>query len=73
MSDRHAQRMMQSAEVVSNLKTGPTGPLPTSERQARPLAKFPVDEQLAAWDEAVATAPAGKVTAKHVSEVVARP
>ena len=48
------------------------GSTPESERQARPLAKLPAEEQPAAWKEAVETAPEGKVTAKHVEAVVAK-
>jgi hypothetical protein len=48
-------------------------PMPSSERQARPLTKLKTAEaQREAWSEAVQTAPEGKVTAKHVEEVVKR-
>jgi hypothetical protein len=62
MSKRHANRLVASTEVVSNL--GPIGPTPTSESEARPLAKLPAVQQAAAWQEAVETAPQGKVTAR---------
>ena len=48
------------------------GILPRTESQARPLISLPPDEQIAAWQEAVETAPNGKVTAAHVAEVVER-
>jgi len=56
MSNRHANRLIESSEVVANL--GPMGPVPQSERQARPLAKLPAEEQAPAWKEAVETAEA---------------
>lgn len=71
MARAHAYRLMEAAEVTSNLS--PIGDiLPATESQARPLAKLPAEEQPAAWKEAVETAPEGKVTAKHVEAVVAK-
>lgn len=46
------------------------GTLPTSERQTRPLANLEPEMQREVWQEAVQTAPAGRVTAAHVQEVV---
>ena len=67
----HAYRLVEAAEVVDRLS--PTGDiLPVNERQARPLTQLPPDEQAEAWQEAVDTAPAGKVTAAHVADVVER-
>jgi len=39
MSDRHGRRLIDAAEVVDKIRevTGPMGPVPTSERQAREL------------------------------------
>jgi hypothetical protein len=55
ISKTHANRQIQAAGVFENLT--PMGvTAPETERQA--------------WTEAVATAPDGKVTAKHVEEVV---
>lgn len=68
---RHAYRLIDAATVVKNVSHG-THPAPDSERQARPLTQLPADEQRAAWQEAVETAPEGKVTARHVQAVVAR-
>lgn len=74
MSRVQAHRLVKSAEVASNLlPIGNTVPLPTTESQVRPLTAIPEPEQqAAAWQEAVATAPEGKVTAKHVAAVVAK-
>jgi len=65
---RHANRLVESAEVVHNV--GPIGPTPDNEAQARPLAKLKdPEEQRKAWERAVTTA-AGRVTAAHVEQVV---
>lgn len=67
----YANKMIAAAEVVTGLGTiVPT--LPQTESQARPLTSLPPTEQIAAWQEAVETAPNGKVTAAHVAEVVTR-
>ncbi len=67
----HAYRLIDSAEVVDNLS--PIGDiLPATESQARPLTRIEPEQQAAVWQEAVHTAPQGKVTAKHVEEVVAK-
>lgn len=42
------------------------------EGHLRPLTSLEPNEQIAAWQEAVETAPNGKVTAAHVAEVVER-
>jgi hypothetical protein len=42
------------------------------ERQLRPLAELPEGHRKEAWEEARATAPDGKVTAKHVQATVDR-
>lgn len=62
MGIRHAQRLMASAGVIEN--TRPTGRIPTTERQTRPLSKLPPKQQAEAWQEAVETAPNNKPTAK---------
>lgn len=66
----YARRQIEAAEVIKNVPMGTL--LPTSERQARPLTRLEPSEQIAAWQEAVETAPNGKVTAAHVTEVVER-
>lgn len=48
----------------------PVGTIP--EAQLRPLAALPEGERKEAWDEAVATAPEGKVTAGHVEATVSQ-
>lgn len=79
MSDRRARQLIATAEVASNLnnllnKTGTMVPVsvPTNERQARPLASLPPEQQADAWQEAVASAPEGRPTARQVEAVVDR-
>ena len=70
---QHATRLIRAAEVIRNIQSEPIGSLfPTTESQARPLTRLEPAEQVAAWQEAVETAPNGKVTAAHVAEVVER-
>lgn len=87
MTRRYANDLIQAHEVITNLspKGGtnlgtivpipsdltPIGVIPTKESQVRPLAKLAPDKQREAWQKAVDTAPAGKVTSKHVEKVVA--
>jgi len=70
MSRDYAYKLVTASEVVDNVDHGIQKP--TSERQARPLTALPPQQQQQAWKEAVETAPKGKVTAKHVAEVVER-
>lgn len=70
-SDNYALRLMRGAEVVSNLtETLPIGRvLPANEAQVRPLLGLTPDQQREAWQEAVETAPNGKITGGHVEQV----
>lgn len=74
MSQRHANRLVASVEVVQNL--GPMGPIPppASERQARPLTGLEPEQQREVWARAVETAPVDEkgqphITAAHVQRV----
>jgi len=68
-----ARQLCAAAEIVQGLKSKVrSGRLPTSERQVRPLLGLHPDQQEAIWSEAVATAPNGNVTSKHVAGIVAR-
>ena len=69
MSRFYAHRLIDGAKVVEML---PVGNRPSREYQVRPLTKLPPEQQAEAWEAAVDTAPGGKVTAKHVAEVVNR-
>lgn len=65
----HAHRLIESAAVVGNLL--PIGnTVPATESQARPLTALQPEQQREAWQQAVDTAPNGKVTAAHVESVV---
>lgn len=72
ISDRHARHLWSAAEVVGELAGRNFTVLPTAESQARPLTKLPREEWVPAWEEILGTAPAGKVTASHVEDVVQR-
>ncbi len=65
-------QFIHAAAVAENVRHGAQIEPPQNERQARPLTRLEPDEQIAAWQEAVETAPNGKVTAAHVAEVVER-
>jgi hypothetical protein len=65
----YANKMIAASEVMERL--GTIVPiLPTSEAQARPLTRLEPLQQAPAWQQAVETAPNGKVTAAHVEQVV---
>jgi hypothetical protein len=68
MSRRSAYQLIEAASVYENVRHG-AQILPANERQARPLAALPPEQQREAWAKAVSTAPSGKVTAVHVAQV----
>jgi hypothetical protein len=68
MSRTQGDRLIMAAKVVENLT--PIGVIPEHESQARHLAKLEEKEQVAAWKEALETAPESGVTAGHVKGVV---
>lgn len=71
MGKDYSNRLIKAYEVTSNIGNDDHGhQIPSSERQTRPLAKLPPEQQKEAWQRAVETAPNGKVTAKHVEKVV---
>lgn len=59
----------EKEEVLNDLKRS-TLQKPQNESQVRPLTKLPPEKQVKAWRKAVETAPDGKITAKHVQQVV---
>lgn len=72
MSANYAAKHIDAATTVDVIESCTNGTdLPKNERQVRPLTRLPESERAAAWKEAVATAPEGKVTAAHVEKVVA--
>lgn len=72
ISDRFARSLRSAADVVGLLQEKNISPLPATESQARPLTKMPREEWAPAWQEVVATAPQGRITASLVAEVVQR-
>ncbi len=69
MERNYANKLIAAAGVIENLGTM-VPILPATERQARPLAPLPPEQQREAWRVAVETAPGGKVTAAHVEATV---
>lgn len=67
-----SNQLIQAAEVVAGLDTV-VSTLPTSERQARELARLPVEQRAEVWEKAVDTAPkkngTPRVTTAHLREV----
>jgi hypothetical protein len=51
MSRIHAHRMIDAAQVAENLL--PTGNIPATERQLRPLASLEPEDQRTVWEQAV--------------------
>jgi hypothetical protein len=71
MAASRARQLISAAEVVRDVGSVTTVTL-LNEAQARPLAAVPPAERADVWQEAVATAPNGKMTAAHVADVVQR-
>jgi len=71
VSSQAAHNISQAHEVVPNGTACTPGEIqPTSEYQLRPLTRLEPDQQREAWEKAVKTAPAGKVTHRHVMNTV---
>ena len=68
MSKPRATQFIQASQIVENLVTIVT--IPANEAQARPLTRLEPEQQRAVWQEAVETAPDGRMTAMHVERVV---
>lgn len=70
---QRANQLIASADVVANLAEMTTIVVkPATENQARELIRLEPDKQRAAWKDVVDTAPKGKITAKHVKEIVTK-
>lgn len=65
MTRRNANRLVAASETISYL--GPMGPIPATERQARPLTKLEPELQREAWQETV-TRHGNNITAAKVEE-----
>ncbi len=71
LSERHMWRLHSANETQKNLLThGSVDSELVSERQLRPLTRLEPAEQVRVWEQVVATAPEGKITAAHVQAVV---
>jgi ParB family chromosome partitioning protein len=68
MNRGHANRLIQAAEVISNLD--PMGSKPTNERQTRELAALPPEAQVHAWSAVTEMLADEPVTAALVHDVV---
>jgi hypothetical protein len=64
-----AYQLIEAVEVKENVLTR-VNIEPSSEKQIRPLVKLTPEKQREAWQQAVATAQDGKVTAAHVYKIV---
>ncbi|MCG8351024.1 MAG: phage N-6-adenine-methyltransferase [Chloroflexales bacterium] len=67
--ENYLYRLLNAAEVEDHLLL-PMGKIP--ERHLRPLTPLTPDQQREVWAEAQATAPNGKMTARHVDATVQR-
>jgi ParB family chromosome partitioning protein len=70
MKRSYAYELIDAAGVVGNLSGIPDKPSAVSH--ARPLTRLEPEAQRIVWQQAVDTAPNGKVTAAHVQSVVER-
>ncbi|MBK8035336.1 MAG: hypothetical protein IPK17_38690 [Chloroflexi bacterium] len=71
LQNERARLLMRGAEAVDNIAATPTivGVLPANEAQVRPLIALTPDQQRAAWQTVVETAPNGKITGALVEQV----
>lgn len=71
-ADQTIYRLANAGEVAENIQTSPMGESAISERQLRPIAQANLqpEQQRQVWQQAVETAPNGKVTAAHVERTV---
>lgn len=73
INKQRASQLEESARIVGLIEASKIlDALPANDSQARALNGVPDADVPAVWQEAVATAPAGKVTAAHVEVVAAQ-
>ncbi len=77
MGRNYANKLIASSQVVDNVGTiVPKQDVdnciqkPMTESQARPLTRLSAPLQVEAWNKVVETAPDGKITARHINQVV---
>jgi len=67
----YANYLISATSVIENISAVTTMVvIPSTERQARALARLPADQQCEVWKKAIETAPDGKVTAAYVYKIV---
>jgi len=71
-TERRLWQLHQANEIQARITETVSVDGTISDRHLHPLNKLKPEEQAAAYQEAVETAPNGKVTAAHVAEVVER-
>lgn len=72
LKQSRAYQLMDAAKALENLASSTIVELPSNESQARPLTRLEPGMQRQVWQEAVETAPNGKVTGAHVAKVAER-
>lgn len=71
MTKIHAYRLIGAVRVTQNLRSNQlVTRFPMTESQVRPLTSLEPHQQQEVWQQAVATAPEGVVTAKHVEKTI---
>lgn len=68
MRRRSADRFIAAKRIVDQLSSSSV--IPSTESQIRPLIKVPEDKISEIWEQAIANAGHGRVTARHVDAVV---
>lgn len=66
----HVYRLLEAAQVERNIS--PIGETVIPESHARPLVALPPEEQRTVYQQAIETAPNGKMTAAHVERTIER-
>jgi len=74
ISGRRGEQLVAAGRVIENLNANSCSypMLPFNESMIRPLTSLEPAQQVRIWQEAVSTAPDGRVTANHVANTVTR-
>jgi len=64
------KKIIEAARTTVELAQAGFTQLPQYEAQARPLTKFTGDTLIEKWQEVITSAPAHRITATHISEIV---
>ncbi len=68
--ENYLYKQLAAAKAEKNICTMVQNSEPIPERVLRPLTSIPPEEQREIYQEAQETAPDGKVTAKHIEEII---